>query len=67
MTVTREDLEAKLREIQGVVDETKGSARDAAVVGAIVVVVIIALAFFLGRRKGSKGAKAMIEIRQVSG
>ena len=65
MTITRHDLEAKLREIQGIVDDTKGSARDAAVIGAVAVVVLVALAFFLGRRRGRKTSRARIEIRQI--
>lgn len=63
--IEREDLEAKLREIQGVFDETKASAQNGLVVGAVVVVVIIALAFLFGRRKGKKGSAARIEVYQV--
>ena len=65
MTITRSDLEAKLREIQGLVDETKGSARDAAVIGAVAVVILVALAFYFGRKRGGKTSKARIEIRQL--
>jgi anti-sigma-K factor RskA len=66
MTVSRDDLEAKLREIQGVVDETKESARSLVVVGAVAVVVVFALTYLIGRRRGSAGAIAKIEVRQVS-
>ena len=60
MKVEKSDLEAKLREIQGVVDETATATRGAVVV-AIVVVVAIALFFLLGKRKGKKGS-ARVEV-----
>jgi hypothetical protein len=60
MKVEKADLEAKLREIQGVVDESK-SATTGMVVAAILVVVAIALFFLLGKRKGKKGS-ARVEV-----
>ncbi|MBS1196210.1 MAG: hypothetical protein H6R33_930 [Actinobacteria bacterium] len=60
MKVEKADLEAKLREIQGAVDETATAARGAVVV-AVVVVVAIALFFLLGKRKGKKGS-ARVEV-----
>ncbi|MFH1330299.1 MAG: hypothetical protein ABIJ48_06605 [Actinomycetota bacterium] len=60
MTVKKADLEAKLREIQGVVDETATAMRGAVVV-TIVVVVAIALFFLLGKRRGKKGS-ARVEV-----
>ncbi len=65
MTIRREDLEAKLRQIQEVVDETKASARNSAVIAVVVVVVVIALAFLFGKRRGGKGSKPRIEIYEV--
>ena len=61
MTVTRADLEAKLREIQGAVDETKESARNAGVLLAVAVVALVVLFYLMGRRKGKKGA-ARVEV-----
>lgn len=61
MTVQRSDLEAKLREIQGVIDETAEGARSTAVAAAIGVVVLVAIVYLLGRRKGRKGA-ARVEV-----
>jgi len=64
MTVTRADLEAKLREIQGAVDETKDSARNAGVLIAVAVVALIALFYLMGRRKGRKGS-ARVEVYRL--
>ncbi len=54
MRVEKADLEAKLREIQGTVEETTQAAHGAVVV-AVAVVLVIALFFLLGKRKGKKG------------
>lgn len=64
MTVQRSDLEAKLREIQQVVDETAAGARNPAVMAGIGVVVLILFAYLLGRRKGRGGA-ARVEVYRV--
>ena len=66
MSVQREDLEAKLREIQEALDETKGNARNVGVGIAIAVVAIVIIAFLMGRRKGGKG-KSRIEVYEVRG
>jgi hypothetical protein len=63
MNVGKADLEAKLREIQGVVDETTDSARGAVLV-AVAVVVVIVLFFLLGKRKGKKGS-ARVEVYRL--
>jgi hypothetical protein len=60
MTVEKADLEAKLREIQGVVDETATATRGAVVV-AILVVLAVTFFFLLGKRKGKKGS-ARVEV-----
>ena len=65
MAIERADLEAKLREIEQVVDETKESAKNTGVVVAVAVVVIVALAFFIGRRKGKKAGGARIEVYRL--
>ncbi len=56
MTVHRADLEAKLREIQGVVDDTADGARNAGVAAAVGVVFLLLLVYLLGRRRGRKGS-----------
>lgn len=59
--IRREDLQAKLEEIQSVVNETTQAAKSAGVILAGVVVVVIVLAFLIGRRKGRKGS-ARVEV-----
>ena len=61
MTVEKSDLEAKLREIQQIVDETGEQAKSAGVIIAVAAVVIILIAFLSGRRKGKKGS-ARVEV-----
>lgn len=64
MTVTREDIEAKAREIVDAVDETKDSVRNKAVIAAAAAAVVVAGAFILGRRRGSRN-KTMVEVYRV--
>ena len=65
MPITRGDLEAKLREIKGEVDETTEQAKPIALaVGVVVVVAVVGLAFALGKRKGRKRS-TVVEIRRV--
>ncbi len=59
--VERAEIEAKAREIEQALVETKENAQEKAVLVAVAVVVIIAVAFLLGRRRGKKGA-AYIEV-----
>jgi len=63
VTVEKADLEAKLSEIQGLVDETTQSARGAVVV-AVAVILAIALFFLLGKRRGKKGS-ARVEVYRL--
>jgi 1-aminocyclopropane-1-carboxylate deaminase/D-cysteine desulfhydrase-like pyridoxal-dependent ACC family enzyme len=63
--IARDDLEAKMRELQGEVTETTEAATSKLVtVGAVVAVSIIAVAFFLGRRRGTKRT-TIVEVRRV--
>jgi hypothetical protein len=63
--ITRDDLERKMREIQGEVDETKESAQSTLLaVGAVVVVAVVAIAFLAGRRKGKKRT-TIVEVRRI--
>ena len=65
MAVERADLEAKLREIEDIVDETKSQAQTTGTVLAIAVVVAVVLIFLLGRRRGKKTGGARVEIYRV--
>lgn len=63
--VTRGTIESKLREIRGEVDTTAQSARPYAVVaGVAVAVVVVTMAYVLGRRKGKKKT-TLVEVRRV--
>jgi len=63
--ITRDDLEAKFRELEGEANETAQQARSYAMVAAAVVVVgVAAVAFVLGRRKGRKKT-TVVEIRRI--
>ena len=64
-TITRDDIEAKLREIKGEVDETTEQAKPIALaVGVVVAVAVVGLAFAWGKRKGRKRS-TVVEIRRV--
>jgi hypothetical protein len=63
--VTRDDIEAKFREVQGEVDDVAGEAVNyALVVGAAVAVGVVVVAFWLGRRRGKRRG-TVIEVRRV--
>jgi hypothetical protein len=63
--VTRGDIEAKLRQIDGEVHATAATAKPYLVMaGAAGAVVVIGLAYLLGRRKGKKRT-TVVEIRRV--
>lgn len=64
MSIQPSDIEAKAREIQDALEETKESAQNTAVMAGVAVAVIVLLAFVFGRRKG-KRSKAVIEVYRV--
>jgi hypothetical protein len=64
VTITRDDIEAKAREIVEAVDQTRESTRNTAVIAGVVVAVLVAAAFIIGRRRGSKN-KTMVEVYRV--
>ena len=64
MTISRNDLEAKARQITDAVDQTKQSARDTAMIAGIAVAVIVVFAFVFGRRRGSRN-KTLVEVYRV--
>lgn len=62
--ITRDDIERKLRAVQGDLAETGASVKHSAMaVGAVVVVAAVALAFALGRRRGRK-RQTVVEVRR---
>ncbi|HLV89900.1 MAG: hypothetical protein J5I28_04015 [Acidimicrobiales bacterium] len=64
MPITREDIEAKAMEIIDAVDETREAAKDKAVLGLVVAAGLVALAFIIGRKRGSQG-KTLVEVYRI--
>jgi hypothetical protein len=62
--VTRQDIEAKLRQIRGDVDTAGESAKSmGTVVAGVAVVVIIAVAYLVGKKRG-KRSSTVVEVRR---
>jgi hypothetical protein len=63
--ITRNDIEAKLRELQGEVDDRVESVKVPAIAIAVgVAVVTVAAAYWFGKRKGKK-RRTVLEIRRI--
>ncbi|HEX2155161.1 MAG TPA: LPXTG cell wall anchor domain-containing protein [Acidimicrobiia bacterium] len=64
MKIQPRDIEAKARQIQDALDETKESAQNTAVIAGVAVALFIAVAFLYGRRKGKK-SRAVVEVYRL--
>ena len=63
--ITRDDIEAKLRELEGDARDQVASARNPVITaGVIAGVLLLLLAFLLGRR-GGRERSTVVEIRRV--
>lgn len=63
--ISRDDIEAKFREIQGGVDEVADQAVSYVLVaGAVAVAGLVVLAFALGRRRGRRKS-TFVEVRRL--
>jgi hypothetical protein len=63
--ITRDDLEAKFREVlEGTREEVASAKPTLATVAAIAAVVLVAIAYLLGRRQGRKRT-TIVEIRRM--
>ena len=63
--ITREDIETKLRQLKGDTDDVvEAHKTNGLVIAAIAGVVVLALAYFLGRKRGRKKS-AFVEIRRL--
>jgi peptide deformylase len=63
--ITRNDIETKLREIQGTTETGAEAARGAGLAAAVVgLLLAVAVAYLLGRRRGRK-RRTVVEIRRV--
>jgi len=65
MAIERADLEAKLREIDDIVEETKSQAQTTGTAIAVIVVVAVVVIFLVGKRRGRKTGGARVEIYRV--
>ena len=64
MTISRDDIEAKAREIVSAIDETRESAKDMAMVVGVAIATVVVIAFLFGRRRGSRN-KTLVEVYRV--
>lgn len=64
MTLSKDDIERKAQQLIGAVDQTKESVQNKAMIGALVVAAIVAVAFIIGRRRGSSN-KTVVEVYRV--
>ena len=63
--ITRDDIESKMRELQGEVGEDIDSARNVGIAaGVTVAIVLVLLAYIMGRRRG-KRRQTVFEIRRI--
>jgi len=63
--ISRDDIEAKLRELRGEVDSVGESNRSTAAAVVIgVIVVVIAATYLLGKRKGRRRT-TVVEVRRI--
>ena len=63
--ITRADIQAKLQEIKGEVDETTDTAKPYALAaGVALAVLVVTAAYVMGRRKGKKKT-TIVEVRRV--
>jgi hypothetical protein len=63
--ISRDDLESKFRELEGGARDQVASARSTAITAGIIgLVLLLLLAFLLGRRRG-KLRSTVVEIRRV--
>lgn len=63
-TISRDDLEAKARQIVGTVEETAESAKQKSMLAGLVVVGVIIATFYFGRRRGGRN-KTVVEVYKV--
>jgi hypothetical protein len=63
--ITRDDIEAKLRQIQHGAEAGAEAARGAGMAGGIIITVaLVLLAYFIGKRRGRK-KRTIVEIMRI--
>lgn len=63
--ITRDDIEAKLREMAGGVDDRVEAAKPTILVGAVASVVIVGVVAYLWGRRRGRHRSALVEIRRL--
>ena len=62
--ITRQDIETKLRQLRGDVDTAGEAAKGIGTIAAgVAVVVVIAVAYFVGKKRG-KRSSTVVEVRR---
>jgi len=64
MKIQPSDIEAKARQIQDALEQTKESAQNTAVLAGVAVFLFVLVAFLVGRRRGKK-SRAVVEIYRI--
>jgi hypothetical protein len=64
VTITRADIEAKAREITAVVNDTKESVQNTAILAGVAVLVVVGISYLMGRRKARSG-RAVVEVYRI--
>lgn len=64
--ITREDIEEKLRELEGGAQDPMGAARNGTRVAAVVVVALVVVgAYVIGRRRGKRKNRTVVEVHRL--
>jgi len=64
--ITRDDIESKLRELEGGAEAPMGAAKNGARVAAVAVVALVVVgAYLIGRRRGKRRNRAVIEVHRL--
>jgi len=64
LTLSRDDIEAKARQLVDAVDETKESVQNKAMIAVAAAALVVVGAFIVGRRRGSRN-KTVVEVYRV--
>ena len=62
--MSRDDLERKAQQLLGAVEDTTQSVRNTTITAAVVIGLVVATAFIVGRRRGSRN-KTVVEVYRV--
>lgn len=63
--IEKRDLETKFAEVRSAVDSTTENVKNAGIAGAIGLIILLAIIFILGRRKGKKSSGAVLEVYKL--